>query len=301
MFDSIWEDIKHTFNQSKNIIPKLILINVLVFVALNGMGLSLTHFMGRIFGFDADGVLKFFSLPVQLHTLSLQPWSILTYGFLHEDILHILFNMLFLYYLGSILQEYLGNRKVLTAFLGGIIAGGLIEVLAYQGMRFSLGIYPGNYTIGASGGVMAVMAGAATLLPDYEIQFIFFRIRLKYVFLFYFMMDVLSLASSSNWGGHVAHVAGAIFGYLYIRDLYRKAFVDRLVDTVNGWFRQKPKMKVTYKSKTYTTAANKSAHYRNRRPDQNEVDAILDKISQSGYDSLTKSEKEILFAASHEE
>jgi membrane associated rhomboid family serine protease len=301
MFDSIWGDIKNTLTKSKSVVPKLILINILVFILINGIGINLVNLFGRIFGFDYRVVLHLFSLPVQLTTLAYQPWSIFTYGFLHEGIGHIFFNMLFLYFMGNLIQEYLGNRKLLTVFLAGIIISGVVEVLAYQGLRFGANYYPVAYTIGASGGVMAVMLAAATLLPDFEIQFLFFPIRLKYIALFYVLMDALSLGLEANWGGHVAHIAGAIFGYLYVKDIYRHAYIDSMVTSIENVFKPKPKIKVTYRSSKGTSTYGSSSNLRRKRPNQNEIDAILDKISQSGYDSLTKHEKEILFAASHEE
>jgi membrane associated rhomboid family serine protease len=298
MFDSIWGDIKSTFTRSKNVVPKLILINVLVFILINGIGINIVNLFGRLLGFDYTIVLHYLSLPVRLDTLAYQPWSIFTYGFLHEGFMHILFNMLFLYFMGNIIQEYLGNRKLLTVFLAGIVISGIIEVLAYQGLRFGANYYPVAYTIGASGGVMAVMAAAATLLPDFEIIFIIFRIRLKYIAIFYFLMDFLSLTASYNWGGHIAHIAGALFGFFYIKDIYRHAYIDRFIGAFDNIFKPKPKIKITYRN---TSNSQNYGSQRRRKPNQNEIDAILDKISQSGYDSLTKHEKEILFAASHEE
>jgi membrane associated rhomboid family serine protease len=299
MFDSIWGDIKRTFTHSKSVVPKLILVNVLVFVLINGSRLNITNLLGSVFGFNYATILHYFSLPVQLSTLAYQPWSLFTYGFLHDDFMHIFFNMLFLYFMGNIIQEYLGNKKLLTVFLAGIVVSGILELLAYQGLRFGYGFYPAGYTIGASGGVMAVMAAAATLLPDFEIQFLFFPIRLKYIFLFYFMMDLFSLAVYANWGGHIAHIAGALFGYIYIKDIYRHAVIDRFIGSFEKIFKPKPKIKVTYRS--HHSSDPRQGQARRRRPNQNEIDAILDKISQSGYDSLTKHEKEILFAASHED
>jgi membrane associated rhomboid family serine protease len=302
MFDSIWNDIKGTFNQQKNVVPKLILANIIVFVLLNGSKLSLTFLLSRLFGFEAYRVLNFFSLPIHIEELVWKPWTLFTYGFLHDGFWHIFFNMIFLYVFGNILQEYLGNKKILTLFFAGIIISALGETIAYQVLRFTINSYPDGHTIGASGAVMAVMAATATLLPDYKLRVIIFDIRLKYIFLFYFLSDLLSLANESNWGGHMAHLTGAIFGYLYIKDIYSKSYVDGLVENIQNLFKPKTKLKVTYRKDNYkgsTAASNNKRHY--QKPNQQEIDDILDKISQSGYDSLTKNEKELLFAASNDD
>ncbi len=301
MFDSIWGDIKGTFNQQKNVVPKLILANIIVFVIINGSKLSLMYLFSKIGGFNAFAVLDYLSLPIHVEELVWKPWTLLTYGFLHDGFGHIFFNMLFLYVFGNILQEYLGNKKILTLFFAGIIISALGETLAFQIIRYTSNTYPDGHTIGASGAVMAIMAGAATLLPDYSIRVLFFDIRLKYIFLFYFFIDLVSLASEPNWGGHVAHLAGGIFGYLYIKDIYRHSYVDSFIENLQTIFKPKPKLKVTYKKDNLKNSGSSSARRQNQKPNQQEIDDILDKISQSGYDSLTKNEKELLFAASNDD
>lgn len=298
MFESIWNDVSNTFKK-ENVVPQLILINVLAYIVLNRSGFSLTHLLCRIAGWNAGAVVDFFSLPDSFYGLALQPWSLLTYGFLHDGFFHILFNMIFLYIMGNLVQEFLGSRKLLTVFIAGIIISGLFEVMALTGLEWWYGYHSFGYTVGASGGVMAVLAAAATLLPDFEMQVLLWPVRLKYIFLCYFVIDVLSLASASNWGGHVAHIGGALFGYMYIKDIYSKARVDGLVDKIVSVFTPKPKLKVTYRSAT--GKPNTSQAKRSYKPTQQEIDAILDKISQSGYDSLTRHEKDVLFAVSNEE
>lgn len=299
MFESIWNDVSNTFKR-KNVVPQLILLNVIAYIVMNRSGFSLTHLVCRIFGWNAGAVVDFFSLPDSLYGLALQPWSILTYGFLHDGFFHILFNMIFLYIMGNLVQEFLGSRKLITVFIAGILVSGFFEVMALSGLEWWYGYHSFGFTVGASGGVMAVLAAAATLLPDYEIQVLLWPVRLKYIFIAYFILDVLSLASASNWGGHVAHIGGALFGYLYIKDMYNKARIDTLVDKIAGLFKPKPKLKVTYRNPTSKTQAAPSKQ-RGYKPTQQEIDAILDKISQSGYDSLTRHEKDILFAVSNEE
>lgn len=300
MIDSIWGDIKGTFNQQKNVVPKLILVNIIAFILLNGGSFNFTYLICYITKFNFESVLHFFSLPIHIEELIWKPWTILTYGFLHEDFWHIFFNLIFLYVFGNILEEYLGYKKILTVFFVGIVLSALIETIAFQVLRFSINSYPVGHTIGASGAVMAIMAAAATLLPDYKLRVIIFDIKLKYIFLFYFLIDLFSLTNGSNWGGHIAHLGGAIFGYLYIKDIYQKSYIDTFIENVRTIFKPKSKLKVRYRKEITksTTASKSNLHY--QKPNQQEIDYILDKISQSGYDSLTKSEKELLFAASND-
>ncbi len=302
MVDSIWSDVKGTFNQQKTVVPKLILANIIAFIVLNGGHFNFTYLICYATGFDFSKVLHFFSLPIQIEELAWKPWTLLTYGFLHEGFWHILFNMIFLYVFGNILEEYLGSKKIITAFFVGIVLSAIIETLAFQLLRFTIHSYPYGYTIGASGAIMAIMAASATLLPDFELRVIIFNIKLKYIFLFYFLLDLFSLTDGVNWGGHIAHLGGAIFGYLYIKDIYRNSYIDNFFDNITGLFKPKPRMKVVYKSTNPPNRNQQSSYKSNsQKPNQQEIDEILDKISQSGYDSLTKSEKEILFAASHDE
>lgn len=301
MIDSIWSDIKSTFDQQKNVVPKLILANIIVFVLINGGSYNFTYLICYVTKVDFNTVLHFFSLPIHLEELIWKPWTLLTYGFLHEGFWHIFFNLIFLYFFGNILEEYLGSKKLLTVFFVGIVLSALIETMAFQVLRYAIHSYPDGHTIGASGAVMAIMAASATLLPDFQIRFIIFNIKLKYIFLFYFLIDLFSLSNGANWGGHIAHLGGAIFGYLYIRDIYRNTVIDNFISRFTALFKPKAKMKITHRKESPKPSNTNTKQQRYGRPNQQEIDSILDKISQSGYDSLTKNEKELLFAASHED
>ncbi len=301
MIQSIWGDIKQTFNQQKNMVPKLILANIIIFVVLNGGTYNFTYLICYATHFDFNQVLHFFSLPIHIDELIWKPWTLFTYGFLHEDFWHIFFNLMILYIFGNILEEYLGSKKTATVFLVAIIVSALFETLAFQILRFSFNTYPEGYTIGASGAIMAIMAAAATLLPDLKLRILIIDIKLKYIFLFYFLIDLFSLTNNANWGGHIAHLGGAIFGYWYIRDIYKKSYVDRFVAALGKLFQPKAKMKVTHRKEPSKPSPTVAPKTRYQRPNQQEIDSILDKISQSGYDSLTKNEKELLFSAGNDD
>ncbi len=224
-----------------------------------------------------------------------QPWSILSYMFLHDGFMHILFNMLWLYWVGSLLQEYLGNTKTYEAYFLGGISGGILYLLAYNFLPAFAANVSYSFALGASAGVLAVVCAAATLLPDYNFKLLFFgNVKLKYIALISVLLDLISIPQG-NAGGHIAHLGGALFGYLFIKLIYANNNfshkLDAFFDSILNFFNSKPKIKIQHKTTFMKTAIN-------ARPSQVDVDVILDKISKSGYESLSQAEKETLFKAS---
>ncbi|MXV51782.1 rhomboid family intramembrane serine protease [Pedobacter sp. HMF7647] len=220
--------------------------------------------------------------PAYLPTLALKFWTPLTYMFTHVDFLHILFNMLWLFWLGKIFIDFLKQRQFVFVYLAGGLAGVLLFILAFNFLpAFKNDVQFSAPLIGASASVMAVVVATATLLPNYSIMLLFFgEVRLKYLAIGYIILSLIDILS--NPGGSFAHLGGALFGFIYIKQL----------QSGNDWskiFAKRSKLKVVRK--------NKSAS-RGNIPDQDVIDNILDKISRSGYDSLTKFEKEQLFNAS---
>jgi len=291
---SFIEDIKQNLRKGGTL-QKLIIINVAVFVIIN-----LSKVIFQLFNMDLSGhefVIKELAVPAALNRLITQPWSIVTYAFLHENFLHILFNMLWLYWMGQILAEYLGNKKLLSTYILGGMAGALFYIIFFNIFPLFSNAVHSSYALGASGSVLAITLAVATLLPDYTIFLIIIGpVKMKYIAAFTVVLDLLSI-SGSNAGGHIAHLGGALFGFVYIKQLQKgndlaKGF-NKIADFISGIFKPKPKMKVAYKN----PAAKKGYSPRNE-PDQETIDKILDKISRSGYPSLSKEEKEILFKAS---
>ncbi len=288
---SIIEEIKYKFRQD-NAITKIIMINVMVFVLFSLINVFLYLFNSAS---SSSWFTKLLMLPASLGNLIYQPWSIITYMFLHEGILHILFNMLWLYWLGQLFQQYLGNSKTFQVYILGGIFGGILYILSYNIFpAFSESVNQ-SYALGASAGVLAIVVATATLLPDYQIMlFLLGSVRLKYIALFSVLLDLINIPNG-NAGGHIAHVGGAAFGYIYIKFLYSQSAVpgvlDRVFDSIGNAFKRKPKMKIYHKT-TYMRVEN------SQKPTQIEIDLILDKISRNGYESLNKKEKEILFKAS---
>ncbi len=275
----------------KDLMMRLILINVIVFVF--ALLVNVFCLLLQLPNPVEYIIREFLMLPSNLKTLIYTPWSIITYMFLHSGIFHILFNMLVLYWFGNIYQEYLGKQKfIYTYFLSGIF-GGLFYVLCYNVFPYFSSTVETSKALGASAAVMGIVFATATLLPNFTIVLaIFGPIRLKYIAFFYLLIDLVGI-SSANAGGHLAHIGGALFGFLFIKQLQNgndwTKFPVKIIEGVSGMFQPK-KMKVAYKNPSTNT--NKK-----QEVTQAEIDRVLDKISQSGYENLSAKEKEILFKA----
>jgi hypothetical protein len=206
--------------------------------------------------------------------------------FMHAGFFHILFNMLWLYWLGQIFEEYLGNKRTIGLYILGGLSGALFYLLAYNFLPAFAGAAYGSTVVGASASVMAIIIATATLLPDYSISLMFIGpVKLKWIAIIYVIVDFISIVGP-NAGGEVAHIGGALFGFIYIKQLQRG---NDWIGAIRGIFKSRTKLKV---------ASKNSDRNSNSKPRQEEIDRILDKISQTGYESLNKQEKEILFRAS---
>ena len=283
--------------KTANIVVKLIVINVLVWISFMLLEWMLNS--GSIFS-------QWFSLPTDLSRLLIQPWSLLTYAFLHAGFWHIFWNMLILYWFGQIVLNLFTEKRFLTIYLLGALAGGVLFVLAYN--LFPVLITSSAYLVGASAAVRAIMIFIAAYTPNTEVRVIFFNVKLWHIGVFVVLTDLIQIPSSGNAGGLLAHVGGAIFGYVYAQQLSKGNDIglwwERLADSVVNLFKSKPKsakksnMKTVYKNQA---SVQKSTYRSGSRVSKNEqqaqIDAILDKISKSGYDSLSKAEKDFLFKA----
>ncbi len=302
---NIVDDIKREFAKSENALVKIILINTAVFLVLLLSKIILT--LSQSSGIYLL-ILDQLQLPASTTAFLHKPWTLITYFFTHEDIFHILFNMLFLYWFGRLVDEYLGAKRVIALyFLGGIV-GGVIYMVIYNLLPFFQPNVQTAQMLGASAAAFSVAVGASTLLPNYTFNLIFLGpIRIKFIALFYI---ILSLAQTvgPNAGGNLAHLGGALVGYLFIKLLQNGTDLGKPIYAVmNGWsglFRKRPSMQVTYREKqvyrstnVYTSGSSSATI---EMPDQTEIDMILDKISKSGYESLTKEEKQKLFKASQQ-
>lgn len=285
---SISDDIRNIFTRSGNGLGRLLLINIFLFLIAN---ISLALF--RLSGSESP-IIYWLSVPGNSFELPTRFWTLITYMFLHKDLFHILFNMLWLYWIGKILAEYAGSNRLVGVYLLGGLSGGLLFSLVAFLFPLQFGY---SYLLGASAGVMAVVIATAILLPDYMIHLMFLGgVRLKYVAMVSFILTTV-IDLSENTGGKVAHLGGALFGLIYMiqykkgKDMTRP--VTYLLTGIQNLFKPRPKVRVTYKRTTSDDDYNK-----NRKAHQERIDQILDKISKSGYEALSAEEKELLFRES---
>jgi len=280
-----WQDINYKIRSGSKLYL-LIAINVVVFLLINIPAV----FEGLFFrtGYISSYTYEYLALPSYLPKLATRFWTPVTYMFMHAGIFHILFNMLWLYWMGQIFEEFLGKKRTVGLYLLGGLWGAALYVISYN-------IFPAfaesNLTssaIGASAAVMAVIVAAATIAPDYTISLMFIGpVRLKWLVLAYVVIDFLSI-TGPNAGGEIAHLGGALFGFVYVKQLQNgKDWIGSIANLFK--FKTKPKLKVVSNNKDKNTA---------NMPRQEEIDRILDKISKTGYENLSANEKEILFRAS---
>lgn len=289
----IWDDIKKTFRNGSNL-TRLMYINIAVFILINIVALISFLLNNPEVSVKA---LNLFSVPSSFKILLVRPWTIITYMFVHKDIWHILFNMLWLYWFGRIFLEYLDQRKLVAVYLLGGISGAIVYILSFNVFPAFTGVVAESVAIGASASVMAVVIAIAAYVPDYTVQlFLFGRIKIKYMALAIFVLTSI-MDFSINSGGKLAHIGGAFFGYFYTINLRQgrdigKGF-NRVIDFFVTLFKPRKKLKVTYKK-----AATEYEYNKIKTEHQTRINSILDKISKGGYDSLTKEEKETLFKES---
>lgn len=296
----MFDEFKSVFQKPNNAHVQLIVINVAVFLT-----------MGIIYVFSTIGettwiydlVSKQFTIPPKFSEFILRPWTIITYAFAHSltDIFHILFNMLIFYWFGRLFIEYLGNDKLIALYILGAITGGVVYLLVYNGIPYFMERSGFIGMVGASAAVYAIVTGAAVLLPNYTFYLLFLGpVRIKYIAGFYIVLSFLG-SVGSNAGGNIAHLGGALMGFIYIKQLQVGVnwggWITSTIDWFKDLFQPRPKVKVSYrKSEPQVKSSQKSK--RASKASQDEIDAILDKISERGYESLSADEKEKLFNAS---
>jgi membrane associated rhomboid family serine protease len=285
---SIYNELKMKVFYSGNRINLFIGINVIIF---------LTFIVFKVFEYlftkqtlYSNLVNDYLAVPSNLQTLLYRPWTLFTYMFIHADFFHILFNMLWLYWIGKILEEYLNGKKITFLYIAGGLAGATLYITCYNLFPAFADRAITSTAVGASGAVTAIIVATATLLPNYTISLILLGpVRLVWIAIFYFIVDFVSLLGP-NAGGSLAHIGGAIFGFLFIKSLQKG---NDWSTPFEDFFKPKPKLKVVSTNYNVKQGATKSTI-----PNQDDVDKILDKISQTGYNKLTQKEKEILFNAS---
>lgn len=274
---------------------KMIVINVGSFIVLN-----LISFLFRL---PERLVSYWFELPDSFIEFIVKPWSIVTYSFLHAGFFHLLFNMLMLYYTGRIFLNFFDARRFYNVYFLGVMLGGLFFMTSYTLFpAFALSASP---LVGASAGVMAVLIFICTYLPNVEARVLFFNVKLWQIGVFFVVLDLAMIPLNDNPGGRISHLGGALLGYWFARQAARGidlgAGFSKFLDSVKAVFKPSPRkapLKTVYRGTGSGVKKNKSE---SSNAYQRKIDSILDKISKSGYESLSQAEKDFLFKAGKEE
>ena len=257
-------------------LQKLIVINIIFFI----IPLLLNTFLW-LFELKDISIIDYFVVEADLMSLIFKPWSLITYGFLHGSFSHLFWNMIMLFYFGNILVNYFGDKRLLNVFFNGILFGGIIYIISYNLFPVFTGV--SSKMIGSSAGVMAILFYITSYNPNHTIRFLFLNIKLLYIAIFLLLMDIIQIPVE-NSGGHIAHLGGALIGFLMFRSFKGIDFVDIYTNLITKKNNKKIKRNKTFSGSNF---------------DQKKIDSILDKISESGYESLTKEEKNYLFKASN--
>lgn len=281
------QDIKYKFN-NLDVFGKIIAINVVIFI-IGLLFKSLLKF----------NLFSYLQLPSGIMDFLFQPWSLITYGFLHNGLLHLAFNMLFLYYLSRVTTNLFRSKMILNVYFLGIICGGL-AYLAFANLMPTSFFGVNGVLVGASAGVSALLLFVAAYMPNSEIRlFNVFNVKWKHIAMVIVGLDLFRMLLGLNQGGYVAHFGGYILGYVYATKLLKGTDIgtgfERTMDSFMSWFKPKSNLKTVHKTKTKSTTASKTKNESDPLNKQKKIDAILDKISKSGYESLTADEKAFLF------
>ena len=289
-------DLKNSFNRG-SISLQFIYVNVGIFVVTTLISVFLI-----LFNWGTVSWMEFLQLPAYIPQFLEQPWSLLTYMFLHADALHLLFNMLWLYWFGQLFLAFFSARHFRGLYILGGLCGGLLFMLALNLFPYFIPYIYSSMLLGASASVLAIVVATAVREPEYRVNFLFIgAVRLKYVALFMVVTDLL-FVTSGNGGGHIAHLGGALAGWWFGWSLRKGRDVTRWINAIFDWFsggltfRRTPK-----KAKMKAQKGGRAADYdynAHKKQQSEEIDRILEKLKKSGYGSLSTEEKKRLFDAS---
>ncbi len=289
---NVFDTIRQTFRQGNSLI-KLIYLNVAVFLVLK---IILVLFL--LFNISGTFLLSYLAVPADLTQLLYRVWTPLTYMFLHEEFFHILFNMFALYWFGKIFLLFFSEKQLVGLYIFGGLMAALIYIIAFNLFPYYSPVLRQSLLLGASGSIMAIILSTALRSPNMEMQIVFLgSVKLKYIAIFYVLTSFFGI-TSSNGGGQLAHLGGALAGYLFVVSLRQgkdlTSGLNRILDAIFGLFRPR-KLKVKHtKNKSKATMSDAEFNASKARK-MVEIDKILDKIKTSGYESLTPEEKKRLF------
>ena len=284
---STFDNLKYKF-QRFTIAEKLIVLNVLFFVIP-----FFLQTLFYLFNIPSTTFLSWFHLLPSFTEVLFRPWTLITYSFLHGNFMHILWNMILLYFVSRMYLNLFSEQQFLKNYLLGVLVGGLVFLICYNLFPVFNGMYPP--LVGASAGVMAILIFVATYTPDQEVRLLFINVKLQYIGIALVVVDILQIPNG-NAGGRLAHLGGAFLGFLYAKQLQKGndigSGLDRIWTFISSPFTEKKaqNMHTVHRSKTVSKKKTQNGQ-------QQKIDAILDKISTSGYESLTQEEKDFLFRA----
>lgn len=289
---NIFDNLRRFFREGSSL-AILISINICIWVIIQIIRVFLFLYNEPDSSVAMTQLFSFLAIPASIPKLLTMPWTLLTYMFFHIDIWHILFNMLWLYWFGKIFLDYLSGKRLLHVYLLGGISGGLLYVLTFNIFPvFSL-MLPKSYALGASASVMAVVAAISFYVPNYSLNLLFIgKIKIIYLAIILFIFDFFMIPAG-NSGGHLAHIGGALFGFLYIK--FPSA--TKIKTLTNSFFRKR-RPYASYSAAASSRPLSDDDYNYQKAERQKRTDEILEKISRGGYDSLSKEEKEFLFKTS---
>jgi len=297
---NVWEEIKNTFKHG-SVLTRLIYANLAIFIIIRILYVFL-----YLFKVDFN-LINWLALPSDISLLATRPWTLFTYMFLHFDFLHILMNLLWLYWFGKIFLMYFDERKLLGTYIMGGFLGGVLYIIAYNLFPAFAEVAQQGMLMGASASIIAIVVATAIYVPNLELNLllissIFGPIKIIWIALISLLIYFLSI-TGANAGGNIAHIGGALWGFLYMSQLkhgrdFMKGFNNLIFSFGSLFKRKKKKMRVTYRNNPTQKMTDQEYNLKKKKEKEN-INVILDKISKSGYDSLSKQEKEILFKMSN--
>ena len=279
---SYLNDLKYKYS-GFSIAEKIIFLNIILFV--------IPYFINTLlflFNLNSKSYIELFLLSPELNDLIIRPWTIITYSFVHNGFFHLFWNMILLYYISRMILNLFSPSTFINVYFLGVIVGGILFLFSYSFFP----VFKGDISSmgGSSAGVMAAIIFMCTYSPDNEIRLFFFNLKLKYIGILFFVFDIIQIPYG-NSGGHIAHVGGAILGFFYARNLINGRDIGSSFEYLWKFFFRKRKNK---EGKAFLQDNPKIYKKSDKSEKQKRVDAILDKISKSGYESLSDKEKNFL-------
>jgi len=289
---NVFDSLKRSFKNG-DALTRLIFINVLVFLLLWAVIIVL-----RLFNLDGEFLLNYLALPAAPMAVLYQPWTLITYMFLHMQFFHILFNMLALYWFGKIFLMYFNPKQLVGLYLTGGLGGALLYILAFNIFPYFRPVLESTTLLGASASIMAIMLATAMQAPNMELRlFPLGSVKLKYIAIVYVLISFFGI-TSNNSGGEIAHLGGALAGYIFVVSLRQgkdfTRWINRLIDGIIDLFKPR-KLKIKRVKPNKNRKMTDAEFNMNKARNMEEIDRILDKIKTSGYDSLSSDEKKRLF------